>query len=177
MCAGKAIHVLCQDHQPQKSKPQKCTQQCPNCTHSHSPSHDNCPAQNATCNGCYKRGHWHAKCHSSGPVGKHTAKSNGAVKTPHHQCWEKEKRTDIVQVSTKEIPPCDELFADTVDCGTAGDTHPKEIVIDDVHAPRCNEAYTTVKLPASISSKGTALFCVKVNTRAGGFVLPLCVCL
>ena len=69
--------------------------------------------------------------------------------------------------------PCDKLFVDAVDCGTAGDTHPEEIVIDDVHASWSNEAYTTVKLPASISSKGTASLHVKVNTRAGGNMLPL----
>ena len=80
MCAGKAIHALHQDCQPQKSKPQKCTQQCPNCTHSHSPGCDNCSAWNATFNSCSKRG-----------VQSATAlvlwanmqlKSNGAVKTP-----------------------------------------------------------------------------------------------
>ena len=173
MCAGKAIHALHQGHQPQKSKPQKSTPQCPNCTHSHSPGHYNCPAWNTTCNGCSKRGHWHAKCCSSGTAGKHAAKPDGAAKAPHHWCWEKGKRADIIQVSTKETPLCDALFADTVCCGSAEDTHPEEIVIDDVCAPRCNEAYTTVKLPASISSKGTTSFFVKVDTGAGGNVLPL----
>ena len=147
--------------------------QCSNCTHSHSPGCDNCPAWNAICNGCSRRGHWCTKCCSSGAAGKHATKSDGAVKAPCHQSWEKGKRADVVQVSTEETPPCGELFADTVDCGTAGDTHPKEILIDDVHAPRCNEEYTMVKLPASISSKGTASLCVKVNSRAGGNVLPL----
>ena len=125
----------------------------------------------ATCNSCSKRGHWQAKCHSSGAMGKHAAKPNRAVKTPHHWHREKGKTADIVQVSTEETPPCDELFADTVDCGSAGDI--EEIVIDDIHTPRCNEAYTTVKLHASISSKGTASLCVNVNTGAGGNVLPL----
>ena len=115
------------------------------------------------------------KCCSSGAVGKH-AKSDGAVKVPHHQCQEKGQRADIVQVSTKETPLCDELFANTVNCGTAGDTHPKEIVIDNVHAPQCNEAYTMVKLSASISSKETAPLCVQVDTRAGGNAFSLCVC-
>ena len=36
MCAGRAIHALCQGCQPQKNKPPKFTSQCPNCTHSHS---------------------------------------------------------------------------------------------------------------------------------------------
>ena len=85
----------------------------------------------------------------------------------------KGKRANIVQVSTEETPPCDELFANIVNCGTAGDAHPDEIVIEHVHALRCNKAYTMLKLPASISSKGTASLHVKVNTRAGGSVLPL----
>ena len=55
MCANKAIHALHQGHQPQKNKPQRCTLQCPNCTHSHSPSHDNCPAWNAICKGCSEK--------------------------------------------------------------------------------------------------------------------------
>ena len=62
-----------------------------------------------------------------------------------------------------------------VNCGTVGDTHPEDIVVDDVHALSCNEAYTLVQLSASTSSKGTASLHVKVNTGAGGNMLPLCV--
>ena len=58
---------------------------------------------------------------------------------------------------------------------TVGNTHPKEIMVEDVCAPQCNEAYTTIQLPASASRRGTALLCVKVDTRAGGNMLPLCV--
>ena len=39
--------------------------------------------------------------------------------------------------------------------------------------PWCNEMYTTVQPPASASRKGTASLHVKVNTGAGGNVLPL----
>ena len=46
-------------------------------------------------------------------------------------------------------------------------------MVGDVHAPQCNEAYTTIQLPASASRKGTASLHVKVDTRAGGNVLPL----
>ena len=55
----------------------------------------------------------------------------------------------MVQVYTEEASPCDELFINVADCGTVGDTHPEKIVVDDVHAPWCNEAYTMVELPAS----------------------------
>ena len=78
----------------------------------------------------------------------------------------------MVQVNTEEAPPCDELFIDTFDCGTVGDTHPEEIVVEDVHASQCNEAYTMVQLPASINSKGTTSLCIKVNTEAEVMCCP-----
>ena len=58
---------------------------------------------------------------------------------------------------------------------TVQNTHPKEIMVGDVCAPQCNEAYTTIQLPVSASRKGTASLHVKVNTGAGGNMLPLCV--
>ena len=75
--------------------------------------------------------------------------------------------------NTKVAPTHDELFIDAIKYSTIGNTHPKEIMVGDVHTPRCNEAYTTVQLPASASRKGKASLCIKVDTRAGGNVLPL----
>ena len=46
-------------------------------------------------------------------------------------------------------------------------------MVGDVHAPQCNEAYTTIQLPATASRKGTASLHVKVDTGAGGKMLPL----
>ena len=46
-------------------------------------------------------------------------------------------------------------------------------MVGDVCAPQCNEAYTTIQLPASDSRKGTALLHIKADTRAGGNVLLL----
>ena len=46
-------------------------------------------------------------------------------------------------------------------------------MVRDVCAPQCNEAYTTIQMPASASRKGTALLHVKVDTRAGGNMIPL----
>ena len=46
-------------------------------------------------------------------------------------------------------------------------------MVGDVHAPQCNESYTTIWLPASASRKGTASLHIKVDTQAGGNVLPL----
>ena len=79
----------------------------------------------------------------------------------------------MVQVNTEELPQCNELFVSAVDCGTVGDTHPEDFVVDDVCVPQCNEAYTMVQLPASASSKGTASLYIKGNTGARGNVVPL----
>ena len=63
------------------------------------------------------------------------------------------------KINNEDAHPCNKMFVNAVNCGTVGDTHPEEIVVDDLCATQCNEAYTTVQLPAS----------------AGGNVLPLCV--
>ena len=75
--------------------------------------------------------------------------------------------------NTKGAPTHDELFIDAVNYGTVGNTHPEEIMVGDVHAPQCNEGYTTIQLPVSASRKGTASLHVKVDTGAGGNVFPL----
>ena len=80
--------------------------------------------------------------------------------------------TTHTKLNTEEAPTYDELFIDVVNCGTAGDTHQGEIVVDDVYAPQCNEPYTVVQLAASASSKGTASLHVKVNTGGGGTFCP-----
>ena len=60
-----------------------------------------------------------------------------------------------------------------MNCGTAGDMHPKEMIIDNISSQQCSEAYTVIKLPASTSSKGTTSVHVKIDTRSGGNILPL----
>ena len=62
----------------------------------------------------------------------------------------------MVQVNTEEEPPCNELFIHEINYGTVGNDHPEEIVVDNICAPQCNEAYTMVQLPASASSKRMA---------------------
>ena len=83
--------------------------------------------------------------------------------------------TTCTKVNAEEAPTYKKLFIDAIDYWPVGDTHPEKIVVDDVCAPWCNEAYTMVQLPASASRKGTASLHVKVNTGAGGNVLPLCI--
>ena len=104
MCAGKAIHALCQGHQPQKNKPQKSASQCPNCTHSHPPGQDNCPAWNAICKGCSKKGHQHAKCLSSGTAGQQSTNSNGAEKTPIINAVERGRKLMWYQLTLRKHP-------------------------------------------------------------------------
>ena len=48
------------------------------------------------------------------------------------------------------------------------------MIIDNISSQQCSEAYTVIKLPASASSKGTASVHVKIDTRSGGNILPLC---
>ena len=64
------------------------------------------------------------------------------------------KKADLMGVHTEE-PPCDGIF------------------LDNVCAPHINEAYTTVCLPASASSKGMASLQVKADTGASKNVLLL----
>ena len=77
--------------------------------------------------------------------------------------------------NTKGAPTYNELFIDAINHGKIGNTHPKQIMVGNVCTPQCNKAYTTVQLPASANRKGTASLHIKVNTRAGGNMLPLCV--
>ena len=74
----------------------------------------------------------------------------------------------------KDHSPQDEVALHYIQPNTTlRNTHPKEIMVGDVCAPQCNEAYTTIQLPVGASRKGTALLHVKVDTGAGGNVLPL----
>ena len=96
----------------------------------------------------------------------------------HHQTHfknhEKGREPQASKAKTeKKRPQHKDLFLAATDCGTVGDMHPKEMIIDNISSQQCNEAYTVIKLPASASSKGTALVCVKIDTGSGGNILPL----
>ena len=152
MCAGKTINVVQKSHWPQK-QPQKHPSQCQNCTCQHPPGCDNCLAQESVCKGCLKKGYWQAKCHSR-KKNQSTAPVDSQSKGTPGQYRKKGKKADLTGVHTEE-PPCDEIF------------------LDDVCALYTNEAYTTVCLPTSASSKGMASLQVKVDTGASGNILPL----
>ena len=90
----------------------------------------------------------------------------------HNHCHGQDNKTDAIDVG-KDHSPQDEIALHYIQPNaTVRNTHPKEIMVGDVCAPQCNEAYTTIQLPASASRKGTALLHTKVNTRAGGNMLP-----
>ena len=126
-------------------------------------------------------GHW-PKFHGGKPLQPRNAPPPGSQQRKsrcpprnHNNCQGWSNKTDTIDVS-EDHSPQDEIALHYIQPNaTVQNTHPKEIMVRDVCAPQCNEAYTTIQLPASASRKGTALLCIKVNTRARGNVLPFCV--
>ena len=132
----------------------EASSQCQSCTCQYPPGHDSCPATESVCRVCSKKGHWQAKCCSSKKY-LSTAPVDSQSKGMPGWHAKKGKKADLIGVHTEE-PPCDEIF------------------LNNVCAPHTNEAYTTVCLPTSASSKGMASHQVKVDTGASRNVLPLC---
>ena len=169
MCAGHVVHAVC--HTCQTHDPTLLTSYtpCPNCTCQHPPSRNNCPTHNSACKGCGKKGHWEAKCLSSNTTSLQTTRCQ-----PHFKNHEKRRESQAAKAKTEKRPPHKDLFIAAMDCQTAGDTHPKEMIINNISSQWCNKVYTVIKLPASASSKGTASVHVKIDTRSGGNILPFC---
>ena len=120
------------------------------------------------------------KCHGGKPLQPRNAPPPGSQQKKsrcppknHNNCHGQSNKTDTTDVG-EDHSPQDEIALHYIQPNTTvRNTHPKEIIFGDVHAPQCNEAYTIIQLPASASRKWTASLCVKVNTGAGGNVLPL----
>ena len=116
--------------------------------------------------------------HSNQGMHPYLGHSRGSPDGPprnHNHCQGQNNKTDTIDVN-EDHSPQDEIALHHIQPNmTVKNTHPEEIMVGDVCAPQCNEAYTTIQLPASASRKGTVSLHVKVNTRAGGNVLPLCV--
>ena len=93
--------------------------------------------------------------------------------THHNTCQGWKNKTDTIDVRQDHSPQDEIALHHIQPSTTVQNTHPKEIMVRDVCAPQCNKAYTTIQLPARTSRKGTASLCVKVDTGAGGNVLPL----
>ena len=116
----------------------------------------------------WKKGHWQVKCQSC-----NTTSPQVSHHQPHFKYHEKGREPQAAKAKTEKSPPHKDLFIAAMDCGTVGDVHPREMIID-ITSQQCNEAYTVIKLPASTSSKGTASVNVKIDTRSGGNKLLLC---
>ena len=127
-------------------------------------------------------GHWGPKCHGGKPLQPRNAPPPGSQQRKsrcpprnHNHCQGQKNKTDTIDVREDHSPQDEVALHYILPNTTIQNTHPKETMVGDVHAPQCNEAYTTIQLPASASRKGTASLCIKVDTGAGGNVLPLCV--
>ena len=186
--SSKPVDTICQDkqwvahtsHNSSGHRPSAPSEACPNCTWQHLAGRANCTACDSHCSKCDKMGQWRPKCHGGKPLQSRNAPPPGSQQRKsrcpprnhnHHHGWE--KKTDAIDVS-KDHSPQDEVVLHYIQLNTtARNTHPKEIMVRDVHAPWCNEAYTTIQLTASASRKGTASLCVEVDTGAGGNVLSL----
>ena len=168
MCVGHVIHAVCHACQTHDPMPLTSCTPCPNCMQQHPPSRNNCPAHDLACKGCGKKVHWQAKCQSCNTTSLQMSR--------HQPCFknhEKEREPQAAKAKTEKRPPHKDLFIAAMDCGTVGDMHPKEMIIDNISSQQCNEACTVIKLPVSASSKGTTSVHVTIDTRSGGNILPL----
>ena len=184
----KPVDTICQDkgwmvhtsHSSHGHTPSAPSKDCPNCTQQHPVGRANCPARDSHCSKCNKMGHWGPKCLGGKPLQPRNAhpprsqqRKSRCPPRNHNYCQGQKNKTDAIDVK-EDHSPQDEIALHYIQPSTTvRHTHPKEIMVRDVHAPQCNEAYTTIQLPASTSRKGTASLHVKVDTRAGGNVLPL----
>ena len=132
------------------------------------------------CSKCNKMGHWEPKCCGGKPLQPRNAPPPGSQQRKsrcpprnHNNQQGQSNKTATIDVS-EDHSPQDEIALHYIQPNTTvRHTHPEDTMVRDVHAPQCNEAYTTIQLPASASRKGTASLQVKVNTGAGGNMLPL----
>ena len=184
----KPVDTICQDqswivhtsHTSHGHTPSATSKDCPNCTQQHPAGRANCPAHDTHCSKCDKMGHWGPKCCGGKPLQSRNAPPPGSQQRKsrcpprnHNHCQGQKNKTDAIDIR-EDHSPQDEVALHYIQPNTrVRNTHPEEIMVRDVHAPQCNEAYTTIQLPASASWKGTASLHVKVDTGAGGNVLPL----
>ena len=161
--------TCCMPHPPgtwSKATDIICTM--PQLQQQHPPGRHNCPAQDSACKGCGKKGHWWANCHSSS-----TTSPQASCFQPWFKSHEKGRFTSY-QSQNREKTPTQNLFIAAMDCGTVGDMHPKEMIINNISSQQSNEVYMVIKLLVSASSKVTVSVHVKVDTGSGGNILPLC---
>ena len=136
---------------------------CGNCTKKHKLGCANCPACESVCNKCGHTGHWKAKCKGGAPPHRQSDKTKP---TRRHRQQGKKGRTDLLDLDEYDSQ-YDEIDLHTVNGNL------DEIKVDDMIEPQKTEAYTIVHLPTSNNCKTNASVRVKVDTGAGGNVMPL----
>ena len=118
---------------------------CGNCTKCHTPWRKHCLAKDSTCHSCQKIGHWKQKCRKSSKA------KDAHKKSKSHQHGGR-RRTD--EVADQKRPE-----------------YLKQITLTDISIDAMTEAFATVDMPVA-SKKRASLQC-KVDTGAGGNVMPL----
>ena len=146
MCVGHVVHDVCNTHQTHDPKLLTSYTMCPNCTHQHPLVGTTALPMTWHARVVGKKGHWQVKCCSC-----NTTSLQASCHQSHFKNHEKGREPQAAKAKTEKRPPHKDLFIAAMDCGMVGDVYPKEM-----------------------SSKGTASVLVKIDTRSGGNMLPLC---
>ena len=149
----KTVNAIRRQNKPRQGKkpPADSAHSCGRCTKSHPPGRSSCPARDDHCRGCGKLGHWKPKCRSGqkGPKDKGPKHLNRGG-----------KQRKVNEVGTDEDPHYDEIGVRTIE-------------LSDVQIDSTTEAFATVEMPAEIGPNKLATLKCKVDTGAGGNVMPL----
>ena len=188
LAGSKTVNAICwqkQQHQGQQSQQQKsqttstAQHTCSNCTKSHTPGRSSCPAKDSVCSGCGHTGHWQPFCMGSGGP-QATKKPQGTEKKQGghcHNCQQCGHRwTDVVDVGEYLDTQPNKVSVAWVtlqhDHELLG-TDPKYITIANTNTNTRTEAFTIMMMPADIGPSQLGKVCCKVDTDAGGNVMPL----
>ena len=187
--SSKTVHVI-QKGLPKKRPPQQRQQQkqhsCGNCTVQHTPGRASCPAKDAKCRACGKIGHWKRKCRTT----KRQQVATGQC-PPQQNGRPRPRQNRIHDVGTDADTHCDEVRVATVlnevGTGTASALNEvgagvvprnqafwleKTTTIDEVKTTGI-EAFARIEVPADIGKNQLTTLKCKVDTSAGGNVMPI----
>ena len=174
----KTVNAIWRQNKPHQRKkpPADNVHLYGHCTKSHPPDRSSCPARNDNCWGCGKLGHWKPKCQS----GQKGPKDKGPK---HHNRGGKQRKVN--EVGTDEDLHCDKVCVVAVVLQTPphrewltarhrrSDADPEKIEISDVWIDSTAEAFATVQMSAEIGPSQLVTLKCKVDTGAGGNVMPL----
>ena len=178
------IHCQKQQHQWQQPQQQKshtastAQDACSNCMKSHAPGRSSCPAKDSVCSGWGHTDQWQPCCSSSGgpqatkkPEG--SEKKQGGCCHNHQQC--DHRWTDVVDVGADHNSQLDEVNVAGVTLQHGHEwlgADPVYITIANIKTNMRTEAFTTVKMPADIGPNQLGKVHCKVDTSAGGNIMP-----